>query len=154
MWSIEAGDTLGTMAMVEAGPDRELVRYPAASIPDSVDVAHDDLSRRLRTGGWAVLVMDGYANPDRANQTEAVIAEMLGTGARSLGTIIQPYRAARRSRIPFIGHASDFVVLGGLLLSEDIETEDAEKHVLEGIREQPTGFALFEAAEQFDARRY
>ena len=59
MWSVDDGATLCTMAMVEAGADCELVRYEADTVEESVDLAHGDLRRRLRTGGRAALVMYG-----------------------------------------------------------------------------------------------
>lgn len=142
------------MAMVEANEHRELVNYAASSIDESRDMAHGDLGRRLRSGGRAALVMDGYANPDLASRTEAVIIELFGQGAQPIGMIIQPYRAARRSRLPVFGRSSSFAVLGEPLLSEDIDTDGAETLIQEGIQDHPKGKALFDAREPFDARRY
>ena len=41
-WSVEDGETLCTLAMVEVRGDRELVRYEADSITESVDLAQAD----------------------------------------------------------------------------------------------------------------
>ena len=49
-WSIEDGETLSTLAMVEVDGKRELVRYEADTIAESVDVAHEDLREQLK--GW------------------------------------------------------------------------------------------------------
>lgn len=47
-WSVEDGETLCTMAMVERDGKRELVRYEAPTIPDSVEAAHADLREHTR----------------------------------------------------------------------------------------------------------
>ena len=79
---------------------------------------------------------------------------MLGAGAQPLGTIIQPYRAARRSRLLIFGRSSSSAVLGEPLLSEEIDTEGAEARIQEGILDHPRGGTLFEAREAFYARLY
>ena len=60
-WSVEDGETLCTLAVLEIDGERELVRYEADSIPESVEAAHADLDARLSGGGVAALVMDTFA---------------------------------------------------------------------------------------------
>jgi len=142
-WSVEDGETLCTLAMVEVRGDRELVRYEADSITESVDLAQADLGRRLENGGYAALVVDGYATPEGGTRTDALIVELLGPSGRSMGRVVQPYHAAHRSRIPFVGRASGFAILGKPMVSDDLDVPDAESVLLESAREHPRAGRLF-----------
>lgn len=144
-WSIEDGERLCTLAIVDVEGDRELVRYEADSIPESVDLARADLREKLGSGACAALVMDGFATPADGTRTDALIVELLGPGGRSLGKVIQPYRAARRSRIPFIGRASGFAILGEPIISDDIHVADAERVLRDSARQHPQAARLFTA---------
>jgi hypothetical protein len=144
-WSVEDGETLCTLAMVEVGGDREFVRYEADSIPESVDLAQADLRAKLGNGGYAALVMDGFATPAGGSRTDTLIVELLGPGGRSLGKVVQPYRAARRSRIPFVGRASGFAILGEPIVSDEIQVTDAQRVLLDSAREHPEAGRLFGA---------
>jgi hypothetical protein len=140
---VEDGETLCTLAMIEVDDQREQARYEASSIPESVDLAHEDLRDQLRSGGHAALVMDGYATDEAGSRTDALIVELFGPGARSLGQIVQPYRAARRSRIPFVGRASGFAIIGEPIISHEIQVPDAEAVLRESVREHPEGRRMF-----------
>jgi hypothetical protein len=142
-WSVEGGETLCTMAMVERDGGRELVRYEAPTIDESVEAARADLREHLADGGCAALVVDGYATREGGERTDALLVELFGPAREPMGMIIQPYRAARRSRIPFIGRASGFEILGEPTLSGDLEVDDADRIVLAAAREHPQAGRLF-----------
>jgi hypothetical protein len=142
-WSVEDGETLCTLALIEVGGQRELARYEADSIPGSVDLAQADLSARLRNGGLAALVFDGFVTPPDGERTDALIVELIGSGGQGLGRVIQPYRAAKRSRIPLIGRASGFAILGEPIVTDDIQVADAGRVLLDAAREHPQAARLF-----------
>ena len=142
-WSVEDGETLCTLAMLEIGGERELARYEADSIPESLDLARADLGARLQGGGLAALVFDGYVTPPDGERTDALIVELIGSGGRRLGRVVQPYRAAQRSRIPFLGRASGFAILGAPIVSDDVGVADAEGVLLEAAREHPKAARFF-----------
>lgn len=125
------------------GDERELVRYEADSIHESAELAQNDLRDKLLDDCHAVLVIDGYATADGGTRTDALIVELLGPGGRSLGKVVQRYQAARRSRIPFVGRASGFAILGAPIISEEVEVPDAERVVLDSAREHPKAARLF-----------
>lgn len=145
-WSIEDGGMLCTLAMVDAGGESlELRRYEADSIPDSIVLAHLDLQQRLESGGHAALVFDGFFTPSDGERTDALIVELVGPAVQPLGKVFQPYRAARRSRIPLVGRATGFEILGEPIVTDDVQVPDAERILLESAREHPQGARLFTA---------
>lgn len=142
-WSVEDGETLCTLAVVEAGGERAIHRYECHSIAESVEGAHRQLAEQLRPGDCAALVFDGYATREDGVRTNALVVELLGPGDEPRGRILQPYEAARRSRIPFVRRGSGFALLGDPIPSPDIPIRDAEQHILDGAREHPEGPRLF-----------
>ena len=111
VWSIEDGETLCTLALIErAGGGRELGRYEAPTIPDSLDAAFGDLEARLTGDDRAVLIFDGYITPEGGERTDALIADIFAPGMRHIGRIVQRYRPATRSR-RFFSKPSGFALL-------------------------------------------
>jgi hypothetical protein len=109
LWSIEYGDTLCTLAMLEDGEGKSLARYEADSIPESLQGALTDLRERLTGGTFAAVVYDGYYTPDsgdeRGERRDALIVELLaatppsasGNTAAQVGRIAQQYLPGSRS---------------------------------------------------------
>ena len=141
-WSVEDGETLVTLAMVDIDGQRELVRYEG-DIRESIDFAQADLSARLHGGGYAALVYDGYLTPPDGVRTDALFVEVLGAEGRSIGSVAQLYRAGRRSRVPLLGRSSGFALLGVPILSDGVEMPDAERLLLEGARSHPKAGRYF-----------
>ena len=148
-WSVEDGETLVTLAFVEieAG-DREAVRYEFETIPEALDAAHEHIAEQLRGGGHAALVVDGYMTLDGGERTDALFVDLFGTDGQRVGKIAQAYRPAKRSRIPFVGRASGFAILGEPVIDRSIDVENAERLLLEGIREHPHGERLFASSRE------
>jgi hypothetical protein len=105
LWSVEYGETLCTMAMLDDGERRVILRYEADSIPESVEQALADLKPRLVDGAVAALVYDGYYTPDDGERRDALIIELLAANASGesantasqLGRIAQQYEPGRRA---------------------------------------------------------
>lgn len=136
VWSIEDGETLCTLAMIErVGGARELVRYEAPSIAASLDGAFGDLEERVRDGEVAALVFDGYVTPQGGERTDALIVDLFGPAGAVLGRIVQPYRPARRSRVP-LSRPRGFGLLGPPQAGDSLGTA-AESLILEGARDHP-----------------
>jgi hypothetical protein len=142
-WSIEDGETLCTLAAVAVDGDRDFFRYQADSIAESAERAHQHLRERLASGGYAALVTDGFATVGDGSRTDALLVELLGSGARSLGMVAQPYRPGRRSRIPFVGQRPEFAILGDPIFSKDIEVPDAREVLLDSARTHLKAGRLF-----------
>jgi len=142
-WSVEDGETLCTLAVLEIDGERELVRYEADSIPESVEAAHADLDARLSGGGVAALVMDTFATPEGGARRDTLYVELFACGPRQVGSIIQPYVPARGRRIPVIGRRQAFAVLGSPEITDEIERPDAERQLIAGILEHPHGPRLW-----------
>ena len=148
-WPVEDGETLVTLAFLETETgDRELVRYEFETIPEALDAAHEHLAEQLRGGGQATLVVDGYMTPEGGERTDALFVELFGNGGHRVGKIAQAYRPAKRSRIPFVGRASGFAILGEPAIDQSIDVENAERLLLEGIREHPHGERLFGSSQE------
>ena len=131
---VEDGETLCTMAMVEdAGGDRDVVRFEAPTIPESLEVAFHDLAPRLREGDHAVVIFDGYVTPEGGARTDALVATIVTNGGTVVGRIVQPYRPAKRSRLPF-GRATGFALLGPPAASDELGPE-ADAILLRAARE-------------------
>lgn len=144
-WSVEDGETLCTLAFIEFDGTRELVRYEAASIPESVDIARADIGARASSGEAAVLVFDGYATPESGSRTDALMAEITGSAGRLVGRVVLPYRAAHRSRIPF-RRGGGFALLGRPWADLESSVPNAEALILDGFRDHPHGKRLLESA--------
>ena len=141
IWSIEDGESLCTLSLLErAGGERELGRYEAPTIPDSLEGAFADLEARLARDDRAVVVFDGYITLPGGERTDALIADVFGAGMRHIGRLVQRYRPATRSPRRFsepwgfalvgppeagdsFGPAADPLVLAGAL-----EHENAAHH--------------------------
>lgn len=92
--SIDGGGTLCTLAFVEREGGRELVRYEAESIPESIVMARADLRTQLGSAGHAVLVYDGYATIDRV-RNDALLVDLIAPGGTIVGSLVQRYRPGR-----------------------------------------------------------
>ena len=141
-WSVEDGETLCTLAMVEqAGEEqRELLRFEAPTIPISVEMAHEQLDS-LPPGSRAVLIYDGYVTPEGGERTDGLIA-MLQPGADMRGLALLAYRAARRPRFG-IGKAKGFELVGEPYVGDQFGGgEDADSELIAGFRDHPHGVRL------------
>ncbi len=136
VWSIEDGETLCTLAMIErVGGARELVRYEAPSIAASLDAAFGDLEERMRDGEYAALVFDGYVTLEGGERSDALVVDLFGPGGTVLGRIVQRYRPARRSRVP-LSRPRGFALLAPPEAGDSLG-DAADALVLEGAREHP-----------------
>jgi hypothetical protein len=140
-WSVEDGETLCTLAMVErpGHEQRELMRFEAATIPESVEHAHAQLAA-LAPGERAVLVYDGYVTPEGGERTDGLIA-MLQPGPDLRGMALLAYRAAKRPKFG-IGKAKGFELVGGPHASDPFGGEDADAELAAGFRDHPHGARL------------
>lgn len=138
-WSVEDGETLCTLAMIdrEGREERELLRFEAPSIPISVEMAHAELAS-LRGGDRGVLVFDGYITPEGGERTDALLAQLLHPGPAIRGLAILAYRAAKPSRLPFV-KAKGFGLVGRPYVDDAIDEPDADEVLLEGFREHAHG---------------
>jgi hypothetical protein len=147
LWSVEYGDTLCTMAMLESDGERTLTRYEADSIPESIEGALGDLKERLTPTSFAALIYDGYYTPeDGGERRDALIVELLrgkdaavtGNDAEQTGRIAQQYvpgRSAllRKTRVKLAGKP---YLIGPL-------PPDAVDAVIEGAMEHEKARDLF-----------
>jgi hypothetical protein len=149
VWSVESGETLCTLAFVElADGSRELYRFEAPDIASSVDNAHELLAGR--PGVRAALVFDGYVTPEGGTRSDALLVELFEPLGTRAGRFFQPYHAATRSRIPFIGRAKGFGLAGAIVFDAStpltVEEEDAAiQAVLGGVREHGRATRWFDA---------
>ncbi len=141
--SIERGGSLCTVAIVERDGGLEIVRYEADRVDESVEIAHVDLRDRLREGGSAGLVYDGFVTVQTGERTDALMVEVFGPAAELLGKVIQPYRPARRFGLPVVGRP--FAIVGPPIISDDIQVPDAERIFLQGARDHELAGRLFGA---------
>src|SRR5687768_5958081 len=79
--SIDGGDTLYTLAVVDREGTRQFIRYDADSIPESIVGARRDLPTRLGSTGIAALVYDGYVTIDR-DRRDALMVELIAPGGK------------------------------------------------------------------------
>ncbi len=138
--SIEDGETLCTLAFIELGSERELVRYDAPSIARSVDAAHEHLVRALADGGRAVLIYDGYVTRDDGQRRDALVAE-LTSGPTAAGVIVPAYEPGPRGRFPLL-RGQPVRLLGPPAVRGDFPDEAAET-VVAGAREHERAAHLF-----------
>jgi hypothetical protein len=147
VWSIEDGETLCTMAMLQEGEERSVSRYEAETIADSVAEALADLKPRLLDGSFAALVYDGFYTGDDGVRRDAVILELLAANeagesantAAQVGRIVQQYTPGKRAlfrktRVALVGRP---IVFGDL-------PEGAAGLVVEGALEHEKVRDLFE----------
>jgi hypothetical protein len=105
VWSVEDGETLTTMAMLEEREGRSLTRYEADTIQESVEEALFELKGHLTGTSFAALVYDGFYTDDEGDRRDALIVELLAantpgeseTTASQLGRIAQRYIPGERS---------------------------------------------------------
>jgi hypothetical protein len=140
-WSVEDGETLCTLAMVERPGDeqRDLLRFEAPTIPESVEHAHDQLAT-LAPGERAVLIYDGYVTPEGGERTDGLIA-MLQPGPDLRGLALLAYRAAKRPRFG-IGKAKGFELVGPPYGTDPLGGDDADAELAAGFLEHPHGARL------------
>ena len=140
-WSIEDGETLCTLALIERETERELVRYEAPSIAGSVDAAHEHLVRALSGGDRAVLIYDGYVTRDDGERHDALVAELATSGPTAAGVIVQAYEPGRRGRFP-LRRGQRVQLLGRPEVRGDFP-DDAAETVVAGAREHERAAHLF-----------
>ena len=89
-WSVCDGEALCTLAFTENNQERQLYRFEANSIPDSLNAARKELEQ-LEAGAHWVLVFDGYFTSQEGEKQDALVIQP--SGARSLPSrIVQLYR--------------------------------------------------------------
>jgi hypothetical protein len=142
-WSVEDGETLCTLAVVEAGGERAIHRYACHSIAESVEAAHRQLAEELQPGDGAALVFDGYATRQDGVRTHALVVELLGPGDEPLGRILQPYEAARGAKIPFVGRRERLRAARRADPVAGHPDRRRQMHIIEGARKHPEGARLF-----------
>jgi hypothetical protein len=143
--SIRFGGTLCTLAVIERGSHRSLVRFEAPSIPDSLAVAHAHLAGEVGDGAFAALVYDGYVTADEQERADALVAEIIGSHGVPLGRLAQRYVPARRFGLPVIGRRC--IPLDAPVIDESIDPGAAAAMVYAGVREHPFGARLFHLPE-------
>ena len=116
VWSIEDGETLCTLSLHERDGEREVGRYEAPSIPDSLEMAHEHLAAAVADGGTAAVVYDGYRRTDDGERRDALIVELFGSGFEPVGLVVQEYVPATRARLPF-GRSKGFRLVGRPLVA-------------------------------------
>jgi hypothetical protein len=141
-WSIEDGETLITLAYVETPGEREIVRYEAPSIPESIDWAHEDLAEKLMHGGQAAIVADGFATGGDGRRMDALVIELLGSNAEVLGHVVQPYRPKSKSALPILRRGSTFALVGEVILSDEVNAAHGESLIADGMRQHQEGNRL------------
>jgi hypothetical protein len=129
-WSVSEGETLCTMAFTENGSDRQLFRFEADPIPESVEIGRQHLNDLQADLERWVLAFDGYITLNNKRRDALVIqlwSKCPGTPAR----IVQPYRPrARLRRFKILGNPI-FVDSAGALL----EGENYQQWFLDGVHE-------------------
>jgi hypothetical protein len=149
VWSIEDGETLCTLAMLDDRGERFLSRYEADSIPESIEEGLADLKDRLVGEAVAALVYDGYQTGEDGVRSDALIVELLaatppaenGTTAAQVGRLVQRYIPGKRSFL----RRSRVKLTGKPLTFGDLPA-DATESVIEGALEHEKVRDLFLAA--------
>jgi hypothetical protein len=154
--SIDGGGTLCTLAFVEQDGARELVRYEADSIPESIVMARADLRTQLGSAGHAVLVYDGYATIDRVRH-DALLVDLIVQGGTTVAGLLQRYWPGR------FGPAALLRVLGvpipgGLAIvgrpySESTLPPDASIALTRGLADHPYGLRAYGLAQEDEPTR-
>ncbi len=144
--SIEHGEPLCTLAVVGDRLDHaRLFRYPAPTIDESVDRARKSLAATMEVNTYAALVHEGSFERAEGKRSRALTVELLGSNGAVLGRLVQPYRP-RRFRIPRLGYARSFTLLGQPMIDGAVEDGEIATHVLDGVRAHPDGPRLFRRA--------
>jgi hypothetical protein len=138
--SIWLGGTLCTLAVVTLDGQRQLFRYAAESIPESIRIAEEHLASHIGEGGCGALVYDGFVTPDDGRRSDALMVEIVGPGGVRMGRFVQPYWPARRLGLPLLGRA--FAIAGRPIIDWSIECDDPETAIFSGVREHPFGARL------------
>jgi hypothetical protein len=138
--SIWLGGTLCTLAVVNLDGQRQLFRYAAESIPESLQIAEEHLARNIGEGGCGALVYDGFVTLGDGRRSDALMVEIVGPGGVRMGRFVQPYWPARRLGLPVLGRA--FAMAGRPIIDRSIESDDPETAIYSGAREHPFGARL------------
>lgn len=149
--SIDGGGTLCTLAFVEREGERELVRYEADSIPESIVMARADLRTQLRSAGHAVLVYDGYATIDRVRH-DALLVDLITPGGTIVASLLQRYRPGRFGPVGLL-RALGLPLPGSLAVvgrpySESPLPPDAPIALTRGLADHPYGRRAYGLANQ------
>ena len=138
-WSVSKGETLCTMAFTENGSNRQLFRFEADTIPESVEIGRqhlNDLQAELER--W-ILVFDGYVTLGD-EKLDALVMQLWSHRPETLARIVQPYRPRTRLR--------RFKVLGNPIFADSAGAlrEDAnyQQWFLDGVHEHPKVSELWE----------
>ncbi len=148
--SIDGGGTLCTLAFVEREGQRELVRYEADSIPESIAMARSDLRNAMGSAGNAALVFDGYVTVDRVRD-DALLVDLITSGGTVVGTLVQRYRPGRFGAVGLL-RALGVPLPGGLAvvgqpISESPLPPDASVALTRGLADHPYGRKAYRLAE-------
>jgi hypothetical protein len=140
--SIDGGGTLCTLAFVDRGGERELLRYEADSVADSVAMARTDLRARLGVDGRGALVYDGYLTLDRVRH-DALLVDLVAPDGQVVANLVQPYRPGRFGPAGLL-RAVGVPLPGGLRvigppISESSLPADASTALASGLAEHPYG---------------
>lgn len=148
--SIDGGGTLCTLAFVEQEGERELVRYEAETIPESIAMARTDLRTSLGSAGLAVLVYDGYVTLDRVRH-DALLVDLIAPGGTVVGNLVQRYRPGRFGPVGLL-RALGVPLPGGLAVVGQPVTEsplppDASVALTSGLADHPYGRRAYRLAQ-------
>jgi len=141
-WSVEDGETLCTLAMVNAGEHRELVRFEAPSIKESLDNALSYIRADAPSEALVAVVFDGYVTGDDRVRRDALVVQLVAR-REPVGRIVQAYEPGRRSRIPVLGTSRSIRLLDDPAVDGPFP-RSAVSRVLEGAREHEMAARLFE----------
>ena len=152
--SIDGGGTLCTLAIVEREGERELVRYEADSIPESIVLANRDIAARIGSAGRAALVYDGYVTIERVRH-DALLVDLVLPGGAAVATLMQPYRPGRFGPVGLL-RALGVPVPGGLAvigqpISESPLPPEASAALSRGLAEHPYGRRAYRLSDTPDA---
>jgi hypothetical protein len=138
-WSVCDGETLCTMAVTENQSDRELIRFEANSLSDSIDEAREHLTG-LQDGidRW-VLVFDGYLTL-KTEKRDALVMQVWSKQGGTPQRIIQLYQAKAFFRRFKILGAPKFVDESGALY----ENRMYQNWMLDGISQHTKVVKLWE----------
>lgn len=141
-WSVEDGETLIPLALVEVDGSRELIRFEGlAGSPDFLIRSH--LRGTLVGESMAAVVLDAKVTPEGGTRTDALMAEILGPTAVPRATVVQPYVRGRR-RFGVVGTRHGIRLLDPGIGGVPLDRVDAcQAELLKGARAHPEGPRLF-----------
>jgi hypothetical protein len=134
-WSVSDGSTLCTLAFTEDEQGRQLYRFDAGSIPESLEIARQHLSEQQASIHRWVLIFDGFTNFN-GTRIDALVAQVW-TEYESLPIrIIQNYKpGGLLHRFKIIGQPV-FVIAGDERTGNAcVENKQYEQWFLEGVQE-------------------